>query len=254
MAKTPPKTFEYIEPIGKRVLVRKDDHKGTKGGIALPDNTEIPTITGRIVTISTQVANDADIPVRQYERVSIPRTRSPSTSSPTTSCSSCLPRISWPCSAANRKTGLRGESQPGYRVKMMRFCLIGLVRGGDDGRVSQVAASARTTSHRIVRVMGPRSEESQEVSISTESCRDGRCRCLRNRASASRTRAGGAAVAVVAGDDAAARDAPGAKSRRRRGAGSGGRSSIWLKSQSYRRPSQSTESVCGTSRRPPPPD
>ena len=41
--------FEIIEPIGKRVLIRKDeDKKQTKGGIQLPDNIEIPTITGRL--------------------------------------------------------------------------------------------------------------------------------------------------------------------------------------------------------------
>ena len=70
MAKTPPKTFEYIEPIGARVLVRKDDPKRqTKGGIALPDQAEIPTITGRIVTISAQVENDPDMPLRQYDKI-----------------------------------------------------------------------------------------------------------------------------------------------------------------------------------------
>ena len=70
MAKTSPKTFEYIEPIGARVLVRKDDPKRqTKGGIALPDQAEIPTITGRIVTISAQVENDADMPLRQYDKI-----------------------------------------------------------------------------------------------------------------------------------------------------------------------------------------
>lgn len=70
MAKTPPKTFEHIEPIGARVLVRKDDPKRqTKGGIALPDQAEIPTITGRIVTISTQVENDTDMPLRQYDKI-----------------------------------------------------------------------------------------------------------------------------------------------------------------------------------------
>ena len=42
-------TFETVEPIGKRVVIRKDeDKKETKGGIQLPDNIEIPTITGRI--------------------------------------------------------------------------------------------------------------------------------------------------------------------------------------------------------------
>ncbi len=62
--------LETIEPLGKRLLVRKDeDRKKTKGGIALPDNIEIPTITGRVVTVSQQLANDNDFPVRQYDRV-----------------------------------------------------------------------------------------------------------------------------------------------------------------------------------------
>lgn len=64
------KVFEYVEPIGARVLVRKDEpKKETKGGIALPDTAEIPTITGRIVTISTLVENDEDVPLRKYDRV-----------------------------------------------------------------------------------------------------------------------------------------------------------------------------------------
>ena len=58
MQKTRSSTFEYVEPIGARVLVRKDDPKReTKGGIALPDQAEIPTITGRIVSISSQIEN-----------------------------------------------------------------------------------------------------------------------------------------------------------------------------------------------------
>ena len=62
--------LETVEPLGKRVLIRKDeDKKETKGGIALPDNIEIPTITGRVVTVSTQVANDDDFPIRQYDKV-----------------------------------------------------------------------------------------------------------------------------------------------------------------------------------------
>jgi chaperonin GroES len=70
MAKTRPKTLEYVEPIGARVLVRKDDPKReTKGGIVLPDQSEIPTITGRIVAISAQVENDPDIPLRQYDKI-----------------------------------------------------------------------------------------------------------------------------------------------------------------------------------------
>ena len=64
------KSLETVEPIGKRVLIRKDeDKKQTKGGIQLPDNIEIPTITGRIVTISAEVENAPDIPLRQYDKV-----------------------------------------------------------------------------------------------------------------------------------------------------------------------------------------
>lgn len=63
-------TLQYIEPIGGRVLVLKDEPKReTKGGIALPDAAEIPTITGRIVTISQQVAHDEDVPLRQYDKI-----------------------------------------------------------------------------------------------------------------------------------------------------------------------------------------
>jgi chaperonin GroES len=70
MPKTRNKAFEYVEPIGARVVVRKDQPKReTKGGIALPDKAEIPTITGRIVTISAAVERDEDTPLRQYDRI-----------------------------------------------------------------------------------------------------------------------------------------------------------------------------------------
>ncbi len=69
-SKTRSKAFEYVEPIGGRVLVRKDEPKReTKGGIALPDQSEIPTITGRIVTISAAIERDEDVPLRQYDKV-----------------------------------------------------------------------------------------------------------------------------------------------------------------------------------------
>jgi chaperonin GroES len=62
--------LETVEPLGKRVLIRKDeDKKHTRGGIALPDNLEIPTITGRVVTVSAQLANHEDFPIRQYDKV-----------------------------------------------------------------------------------------------------------------------------------------------------------------------------------------
>ncbi|MDA0658127.1 MAG: co-chaperone GroES [Planctomycetota bacterium] len=70
MAKPKEKAFEYVEPIGARLLVRKDEPKReTRGGIALPDQAEIPTITGRIVTVSAQVANNEDVPLRQYDKI-----------------------------------------------------------------------------------------------------------------------------------------------------------------------------------------
>jgi len=62
--------FETVEPIGMRVLIRKDeDKKQTKGGIQLPDNIEIPTITGRIVSISAEVDMSSEVPLTQYDKV-----------------------------------------------------------------------------------------------------------------------------------------------------------------------------------------
>lgn len=62
--------FETVEPIGKRVLIRKDeDKKQTKGGIQLPDNIEIPTITGRIVSVSAEVEMSSEWPLKQYDKV-----------------------------------------------------------------------------------------------------------------------------------------------------------------------------------------
>ena len=63
-------SFETVEPIGKRVLIRKDeDKKMTKGGIRLPDNIEIPTITGRIVAVSAEIENMPDIPLEKYDKI-----------------------------------------------------------------------------------------------------------------------------------------------------------------------------------------
>ena len=62
--------MEVVEPVGKRVLIRKDeDRKVTKVGIHLPDKMEIPTLTGRIVAVSRQVERDEDYPVKQYDKV-----------------------------------------------------------------------------------------------------------------------------------------------------------------------------------------
>ena len=72
MAKAKPsaQNLETVEPIGNRVLIRKDeDKKVTKVGIHLPDKMEIPTLTGRVVALSAQIESDEDYPIRQYDRV-----------------------------------------------------------------------------------------------------------------------------------------------------------------------------------------
>ena len=64
------KPIETVEPVGKRVLIRKDeDKKETNGGIKLPDNIEIPTITGRIVAVSAEVESMPEIPLKKYDKV-----------------------------------------------------------------------------------------------------------------------------------------------------------------------------------------
>ncbi|MCA9116105.1 MAG: co-chaperone GroES [Planctomycetaceae bacterium] len=61
---------EFVEPLGMRVLIRKDESRQTtRGGIVLPDDAEIPNITGRIVEISLQVDRDEDFPLRKYDKV-----------------------------------------------------------------------------------------------------------------------------------------------------------------------------------------
>src|SRR5215211_7375080 len=62
--------YDLIEPIGERVVVRKDDNKRqTKSGIVLPDSHEIPVITGRVIAISKAIENDEDQTIRQYDKV-----------------------------------------------------------------------------------------------------------------------------------------------------------------------------------------
>ena len=65
-----PLSLEYVEPLGPRILVRKDENRQeTRGGIVLPDKAEIPTITGRVVEISAEVEHNPDFPVRKYDKV-----------------------------------------------------------------------------------------------------------------------------------------------------------------------------------------
>jgi chaperonin GroES len=61
---------EFVEPLGMRVLIRKDENRQTtRGGIVLPDKAEIPTISGRVVEVSLQVERDADVPIAKYDKV-----------------------------------------------------------------------------------------------------------------------------------------------------------------------------------------
>ncbi len=70
-SRTPAKGgIETVEPVGKRVLIRKDeDKKQTKSGIHLPDKIEIPTLTGRVIAISAQIERNENYPIKRYDRV-----------------------------------------------------------------------------------------------------------------------------------------------------------------------------------------
>jgi chaperonin GroES len=65
-----PKDFDIIEPIGKRVVIRKDDNKReTRSGIVLPDSHEIPVITGRVIAVGKEIDNDENHTIKQYDKV-----------------------------------------------------------------------------------------------------------------------------------------------------------------------------------------
>ncbi|MEE9404180.1 MAG: co-chaperone GroES [Algisphaera sp.] len=65
-----PAPLETVEPVGARVLIRKDqDKKQTKSGIHLPDKIEIPTLTGRVVAVSAEIEDDEKYPIAQYDKV-----------------------------------------------------------------------------------------------------------------------------------------------------------------------------------------
>ncbi|MGE5608029.1 MAG: co-chaperone GroES [Bacillota bacterium] len=62
--------YDIVEPIGKRVVIRKDENKReTKSGIVLPDSHEIPVITGRVISISKEIENDENHTIKQYDKV-----------------------------------------------------------------------------------------------------------------------------------------------------------------------------------------
>jgi chaperonin GroES len=64
------KEFDIIEPIGKRVVLRKDENRReTRSGIVLPDSHEIPVITGRVIAVGKEIENDENHTIRQYDKV-----------------------------------------------------------------------------------------------------------------------------------------------------------------------------------------
>lgn len=61
---------DFVEPLGPRILIRKDEgRQKTRGGIVLPDQSEIPTITGRVVAVSLEMEFDEAFPVKKYDKV-----------------------------------------------------------------------------------------------------------------------------------------------------------------------------------------
>lgn len=66
-----------IMPLRGRILICKDDEREvTRGGIVLPDDSKIPTITGRVVEVSPDLENDVDFPVHKYDKVIVDPSRS----------------------------------------------------------------------------------------------------------------------------------------------------------------------------------
>jgi len=61
--------MEIWRPVGKMVLVSKDDDKNkTSGGIILPDDSKIPVITCRILEIGPQV-DLVNFPISKFDRI-----------------------------------------------------------------------------------------------------------------------------------------------------------------------------------------
>jgi len=64
------KEFDIIEPVGPRVVIRKDENKReTRSGIALPDSHEILVITGRVIAVGKEITNDENHTIKKYDKV-----------------------------------------------------------------------------------------------------------------------------------------------------------------------------------------
>lgn len=60
-----------IHPVGDMVLICHDEEQGkTPGGLILPDNAKITTLTGRIIRIPQKMQDDQlEYPFRELDRV-----------------------------------------------------------------------------------------------------------------------------------------------------------------------------------------
>jgi len=62
--------YDIVEPVGDRVLIRKDeDRQETQGGIQLPDTVTIPVLTARVVAISAEIEMSDFNRISQYDKV-----------------------------------------------------------------------------------------------------------------------------------------------------------------------------------------
>ncbi len=67
MPETKKTAMEVLVPLNGMVVIRKDeDSSETAGGIVLPDNCEIPNLTGRVVAIDEELESPR---VSLYDRV-----------------------------------------------------------------------------------------------------------------------------------------------------------------------------------------
>lgn len=60
-------TITSVVPVNARVLVLRDkDRSTTKGGIVLPNQSNIPSYSGRVLALSEDL-EDSDFPIKPYD-------------------------------------------------------------------------------------------------------------------------------------------------------------------------------------------
>lgn len=65
--------LEIWKPVGRRLLVKQDaPRKETKGGIVLPDNVDIPQLSGIVVKLSEELETGDDsfkCPIKELDKI-----------------------------------------------------------------------------------------------------------------------------------------------------------------------------------------